>query len=78
MNGGVSPSAIAESCGTLEQSHTVIRVLFDMLVASRRMAKTGSEKVKDLDQEVMRLSRVSTTRKWRALPHHAMAHDQSL
>lgn len=59
LNGGqAAVSHIAESCGTLEQSHTVIRVLFDMLVASRRQAKGSGERVKDLDKEMGRMRRV--------------------
>lgn len=53
MVGGleVGEDAIEESCSTLEQSRTVIRVLFDMLVSSRRLAKQRLEKLGSLQQE---------------------------
>jgi len=48
---------IEESCSTLEQSRTVIRVLFDMLVSSRRLGKQDQEKLKEAEDEKMRMDR---------------------
>jgi DNA repair exonuclease SbcCD ATPase subunit len=47
---------IENSCNTLEQSHTVIRVLFDMLVASRRQSRLRSDQVSEIEEEKSRLT----------------------
>ena len=39
--GSSSSGGVAKSCQTLEQSHAVIRVLFDMLVTTRREVRCG-------------------------------------
>ena len=47
---------VANSCQTLEQSHGVIRILFDMLVSSRRDAKTFGDKVQELEDACRRMN----------------------
>ena len=48
---------IEESCSTLEQSRTVIRVLFDMLVSNRRLGKQYMEKVQEMEEEKWQMDR---------------------
>ena len=46
---------VANSCQTLEQSHGVIRMLFDMLVSSRRDAKGFGDRLIEMDYACHRM-----------------------